>query len=181
MSKKKPQLKLNYLIIPIVTISVAIIGSAFTTMGMNWYDTQLIQPELTPPKWLFPVAWNTIFVLTTISALLLWNKLPHQASTLKKLYNCLFKKIDKEALFFRIIFWLFALNAILNVGWSFLFFANRLILPAFIEMLFLEATLIALIILTWSKSRAASIMLWPYAAWVGFATFLTFRIFQLNS
>ena len=67
------KLKPYSVIFPLVTIFVAGLGSYFTSGGMEWYDTQLIRPEFTPPKWLFPVAWNLIFLTTTLSALVVWN------------------------------------------------------------------------------------------------------------
>lgn len=149
------------LIIILMVITVALVGSYFTSMGMTWYDTALIQPSATPPKWAFPVAWNIIFTLTTISAIIVWIK-------------------GKKAKHFALVIGLFILNAILNVVWSLLFFKLQLIFPAFIEMIFLEATLIALLILTWPISRLASFLLLPYTLWVGFATYLTYLIWALN-
>jgi translocator protein len=153
------KIKPNHLVIPCITILVAIVGSWVTQGGMEWYKGELVQPSLTPPNWAFPIAWNTIFVLTTISALIVWNK--------KGSYKPL-------------IFALFGLNAFLNVLWSILFFGDHLIFPAFVEMIILELTLVLLIPLIWKTSKAASLMLLPYLLWVGFATYLTYLINVLN-
>jgi benzodiazapine receptor len=154
---QKMKIKANYIIIPLVTIAVAAVGSWFTQIGMPWYQTELIQPELTPPSIVFPIAWNTIFILTTASALIMWNKFHH-----------------KKAM------WIFGSNAILNVLWSLLFFTLQLITIAFIEMFLLEATLLALLYITWKKSRLAFTLLLPYAIWVCFATYLTYIIVLTN-
>lgn len=151
------KIKANYLIIPAVTIAVAIIGSLFTQTGMPWYDTEIIKPACTPPDYVFPIAWNTIFILTTASALIMWNKFKH-----------------KKAM------WLFGINAVLNVLWSFFFFTLQMTTVAFIEMFFLEGTLLALLYLTWKKSRLAFALLLPYAIWVCFATYLTYIIVLTN-
>jgi tryptophan-rich sensory protein len=153
--------KPNYLVIPMVTIAVALLGSFFTSNGMAWYNAEIIRPSLTPPKIAFPIAWNTIFVLTTISALMVWNK----------------GKKDKSK---KVIFGLFILNAFLNVFWSLLFFQMRQIELAFIEMILLEATIIALMILIWKRSKIASALLIPYASWLILATYLTYNILILN-
>ena len=166
--------KPNYIFIPLITVLVAVIGGAFTSIGMPWYDATLIQPELTPPKWAFPVAWNTIFVLTTISALIVWNKGTGRKGFLAILLN----KKPSELHWW--IVGLFILNAILNVAWSLLFFVFQMIGAAFVEMIFLELTLVLLIGLTWKVSRLASVLLLPYAAWVGFASYLTYQIWLLN-
>jgi len=155
------KIKVNYLVIPLITIVVALVGSFFTTSGMAWYDNEIIKPVLTPPDWAFPVAWNIIFVLTMISALIFWNKIKN--------------KSDREVLTV-----LFLGNAFLNICWSFLFFYQREILVAFWEMLVLEITIIFLIIFLYRISKIASWLLVPYGLWVGFASYLTWQIFQLN-
>lgn len=167
--------KLNYLVIPLITIAVAVIGSSFTLTGEgSWYREVLVQPDLTPPNWVFPIAWNTIFVLTTISALIVWNMGPAKKKFLW------FFDIHKEDKAYSAIISLFVFNAILNVLWSYLFFGIQNILGAFIEIFFIEASLIALIILIYKKSKIASLLLLPYALWVGFATYLNYLILILN-
>ncbi|MBN1494492.1 tryptophan-rich sensory protein [Candidatus Peregrinibacteria bacterium] len=170
----KFKFKSNYVIIPFVTILVAIIGSIFSQSGMMWYNTELVKPELTPPGWVFPIAWNTIFVLTTISALIVWNSGPKQ-----KRFLLLFKKKAEDTIL-SLIMGLFIANAVLNVCWSLLFFTLRFTYAAFLEMIVLEATVIALIVLIYKRSKAASALLLPYAVWVAFATYLTSQVILLN-
>lgn len=155
------KIKPNYIIIPLITIIVAIIGNYFSSAGMDWYDTAIIKPAITPPKWAFPVAWNTIFLLTTASALIVWNK---------------FKKGERRTT----IMYLFAANAVLNVLWSYLFFNQYLILASFIEMIVIEITIISIMVLAWKYSKKVSLLLIPYAAWVVLASELTYLILKLN-
>lgn len=154
--------RLNYVLIPLVTVFVALIGSYLTSKGMSWYNTELIQPSLTPPRWAFPVAWNIIFVLTTISAVLLWN---------------VFKKRTKV---FYAIFALFVLNAVLNVAWSALFFVMHNVFASLIEMMVMELSTLAIMVLSYKYSKLAAFLLLPYFLWVGFATYLTYLIMQAN-
>lgn len=167
-------LKPNHLVIPLVTIAVAVLGSMATGQGMDWYNLELIKPALTPPKWAFPVAWNTIFVLTTASALIFWSK----GATKSKIVAYFTDKTLKNK--FRLITDLFIANAILNVLWSVLFFAWHLTEVAFIEMLILETVIIATMTLLWKISKTASLLLLPYALWIVMATYLTFEIMRLN-
>lgn len=169
----KFQFKPNYFIIPLIVIAVAVIGSLFSTSGMEWYRTSLIRPEITPPNYVFPIAWNTIFILTTISAIIYWNK-GHQS---KFLWFDINKKPTQRYWW---IYGLFIANALLNVAWSLLFFTLHLIGPALVEMLILLATIIAIITLGWNISKKAALLLYPYAIWVTFATFLTLQIWLLN-
>jgi len=166
--------KLNYLIIPLVTITVAVVGSAFSSMGMPWYDTELIKPAINPPKWIFPVAWNIIFVLTTISALITWNR-----RYVENRFLLVFKKKEIDVIFLFVV-GLFIANAVFNVLWSLLFFTLHQISLALFEMAILEITIILIMGLLWHRSKLASLLLLPYAAWVGFATYLTFQIVLLN-
>lgn len=164
----------NYLLIPAVTILVALIGSQYSMSGMEWYDTELIRPAITPPKWVFPIAWNLIFLFTTISALIFWNKESGEKKFLWFTFKRHFDGYDW------VIALLFILNAILNVLWSYLFFTLNFIDIALIEMVFLNLTNLLLIILLWSVSRWASLLLLPYFLWVSFATYLTYQIWFLN-
>ena len=156
------KLKPNYFIIPLITLTVGLLGSIFTGLGMPWYDLQIIKPDITPFNWVFPVAWNSIFLLTTISVFIVWNR------------------GNRKIREFGLIIGLFALNALLNVLWSLLFFYLHLIGLALIEMLFLEITLVWLIMLVRRSSLAAAVLLWPYLLWVAFAAYLTLLIFNLN-
>jgi benzodiazapine receptor len=153
--------KSNYIVIPLTTVAVALLGSYFTSSGMFWYDTELIMPSVTPPRWAFPVAWNTIFTLATISALIVWNKAKHDED---------FKWIERFTI----------ANIALNILWSFLFFYMNRVGLALLEMIVLELTIIPLIALTWRTSKFASLCLVPYALWVGFATYLTYLIWVIN-
>lgn len=174
------QIKPNYILIPLITLIVGGLGVVFNNLGMTWYNTVLIKPALTPPKWVFPLAWNLIFVFATASALILWNTLPHKLNNFQKLFTFLFKKTQQKIEDFKTIFWLFTANAILNAAWSFLFFTNQWIIAALIEMILLNITTIAIAIISWKHSRTASVFLWPYIVWVSFATFLTWQIYTLN-
>jgi len=153
-------MKINYIIIPLITVLVAVVGSWLTSGGMEWYGT-INLPEWTPAGSVIGAVWTTIFILTTLSALIVWSR------------------ANRNRRFWWIIV-IFLINAFLNVFWSFLFFSQHLIGPAIWEAGLLDASVIALIILIWPISRLASILLVPYAGWVAFATYLTYTVWLLN-
>ena len=155
-------MKLHYILIPFVTIAVSVAGSAFTSSGIGsgWYEA-IAKPAWTPPGSVIGAVWTTIFILSTISAILVWNSAKHD-------------------LRFRWIIGIFITNAFLNVFWSFLFFGQKMIGSAVIEAAILDLSVIALIVLIWPVSRAASVLLIPYAAWAAFATYLTYSVWRLN-
>ena len=119
-------LKTNYIVIPLITIATISVGSWITSAGMNWYKT-INLPQFTPPGSFIGMVWTTLFILATISALIVWNKIVRQ------------RKI--------IIGSAFILNVLLNVGWSFLFFGLHLIGPAIYEAALLGMSVLVLIIL----------------------------------
>ncbi len=154
-------MKPQHLIIPLVTILVAVIGSRFTSVGLaEWYGSIKL-PPWTPPGGVIGAVWTTIFVLSTAAALIIWNA-PAAKSKLP-----LFAAV-------------FLLNAALNVAWSWLFFVQHRLALAAWEAVLLDLTCIALVVLAWPVSRLASALLMPYAAWVAFASYLTFTVARLN-
>ena len=153
-------MKLNYFFILLITFLTAFLGSWLTNRGMGWYKTIKL-PSWTPPGSVIGTVWTIIFILATISALITWNKLQH----------------DSHLYWIAVIF---IINAILNVGWSFLFFYLHLTGLAIFEAALLGISVVALTVLIWPVSRLAATLLLPYAGWVSFATFLTYMIWSLN-
>jgi tryptophan-rich sensory protein len=155
-------MKWNYLIIPLVTVLVSVIGGQFTSggTGSGWYGA-IVNPSWTPPGSVIGAVWTVIFILTTISALIVWNRVP------------------RDTRFWWIV-GILLLNAVLNVLWSYLFFDRHLMGWAVLEAAALDLTVIALMVLIWPLSRIASLLLLPYAGWVAFATYLTHAVWSLN-
>lgn len=75
---------------------------------------------------------------------------------------------------------LFASNAVCHFKWSPLFFRLRRPDWALVEVAFLWASLVALVVLLWPISPLASVLIWPYLAWVTFAAALNWAIVRLN-
>jgi len=160
----------NWVVIPLITIIVSVTGSMFTSTGMmgeaSWYDS-IAKPDFTPPGSFIGMVWTILFILATISALIFWNL--HQP----------FGDIARDGRF-QFITFMFLLNAALNVFWSFLFFNQHLIYAAFIEAIILGLTVVVLVVAIWPRSIWSSVLLIPYAAWVGFASYLTYSVWALN-
>ena len=153
-------MKINYFLIPLGAIIVAWGGSYLTNIGLPWYNASNL-PNIAPPGALIGLMWTIIYTLATISLLLWFNQ----------------KQRPKN---FWAVVWLFIINGLLNAGWSYLFFFRQWPGVAIIEMLFLEATVIALIVMMQPKLRNAARLLWLYAAWVAFATYLAYSFWALN-
>jgi len=151
----------NYLIIPLITVLVSVLGQRFTSSGLaSWYKT-LNLPSWTPPGSVIGLVWTIIFACATASALILWNA-PAAKARLPVLAAA------------------FLVNAALNVLWSWIFFAQRRPTIAGWEAILLDLSILVLIALAWPISRLAALLLVPYAAWVAFAAYLNFTIARLN-
>ncbi len=153
-------MKLNYIVIPLITFFVAFFGSLLTNNGIDWYKTIKL-PSFTPPGFVIGNVWTVIFILSTVSVLIVWNSFPRDQT-------------------FWLIISLFLVNAVLNVFWSYLFFTLHSIDAAIFGASLLGISVFLLIFLIWPFSRLAGGLLIPYALWVVFATYLNYRIFVLN-
>ena len=80
----------------------------------------------------------------------------------------------------RIALIVFGVQLLLNGAWSWLFFGLNRPDLAFAEILVLAASIALCIALFLKINRLAGLLLTPYLAWVSFAAFLNFTIWQLN-
>jgi len=156
MKTKKNSFSLVRLISCILICEGAgILGSFATASSVkSWYLTDLVKPSWNPPSWVFGPVWTTLFLLMGISLYLVWRK-----------------KNDLKW------FWI---QLTLNIIWSYLFFGLRSPSLAFFEITILWITILVTIIKFWKLNKTASVLLWPYLAWVSFASFLNFTIMRLN-
>ena len=154
------RVKINYLVIPSLVALVLWSGYLIVQPGMLWYE-DLLLPPLTPPRWVFPIVWGILGLLTTYSLLLVWNRIPRDQ-----------------------IFWtaalLFGLNGLLNVGWTYAFFYRHALLWSFRVASSLALNLILLIVILMLRSRRAAFLLIPYVLWVLFACYLNYEIWFFN-
>lgn len=110
---------------------------------------------------MFGPAWTLIFTLCAVSAATAWR----------------FARTGRRR---ALVVGLFAINAVFNVLWTVLFFKLHRPDWALIEVVFLWASIVVLIVALRPISRPAAWMLAPYLAWVTFAGILTWRISVLN-
>ncbi|MCL5094098.1 MAG: tryptophan-rich sensory protein [Patescibacteria group bacterium] len=151
-----------YILIPLIAVMTALIGGYYTNKGLgDWYQ-KLKKPSWTPPGNFIGLVWTIIYTLTSISAIFVLRKA---------------KREEKPKLAF-----LYLLNAFLNAFWSYLFFYRHKIrsASAFLEANALNLSVLSIIKTDWKISPVASLLLIPYALWVSFATFLTYKIEELN-
>ncbi|NMB56759.1 tryptophan-rich sensory protein [Candidatus Beckwithbacteria bacterium] len=165
MSKK--QAKVNYLkliVSLIIPLLIGFIGSAFTTPYIKTWYADLYKPFFNPPNWIFVPVWTGLFLLMGIALYLVWNEDLSKNKT----------KMKDMAI------QIFGLQLIANVFWSFIFFTLQVPFVAFLEILFLWFLIFWTIESFWKINKTAAYLLFPYLAWVSFASILNLSIAFLN-
>lgn len=155
-------MKLNYLLIPLIVVAVWLIGGSFTEVGIGsgWY-AGILKPDWTPVGEIIGTAWLVIYLLVTLSLLILWNRTPHDARFRRAIVS-------------------FSLNAVLNVSWSYFFFVQHMIGVTLVLAILLWFSVLELIVVTWPVKKVSALLLVPYAAWLMFAIVLNYTVFRLN-
>ena len=146
------------LIATLLAIVVGSLGGAATDIG-PWYFG-LVKPSWQPPDWLFGPVWTTIYVLTAVAGVRAWRR-----------GNPTERRFFAGAL---------ALNLVLNVLWSVIFFTLKRPDLALIEVVPLWLSIALLMLLVRRYSPLSSVLLLPYLLWVGFAAYLNWTIVRLN-
>lgn len=142
-------------------LGVGAIGSVFTVSSIStWYVT-LSKPVFNPPNWLFGPVWTILYVLIGVSIYIVWQR------GLKT------KKV-RDAMF------LFSVQLFLNAIWGPVFFGAKNIFLALMIIVVLWIYILKTILAFGKIDKTASYLLYPYLAWVSFASVLNFSIWLLN-
>lgn len=142
-----------------VALVVAVAGGLLTEIG-PWYH-RLQRPSWKPPDWAFGPIWTVIFVMATIASALAWEAAP-----------------DANARW--LVVAVLAINAVLNILWSAIFFKMKRPDWALVEVAALWLSILSLIIVLGRYSPTAGLLLLPYILWVSAAAVLNFQIVQMN-
>jgi tryptophan-rich sensory protein len=159
----KHEFRLNYFLIPLLTILVAVVGSELTRIGIDdgWYAF-IVKPKWVPAGQTIGSVWTILYFLATASALIFWNR-------------------SKRTKRFWITTSLFLFNALCNMIWPLFFFALHRMGIALIDAALITLSVLLLICYLWNLSRPAAFLLLPYLLWSSFATYLNFTIWRLNT
>ena len=173
------------LLISIITCELAgVIGSVFTFPQINdWYKF-LNKPNFNPPGWIFGPVWTVLFLLMGISLYLVWsekwvvkNKI---GGIKKKAWNPLSQKLFNGSWQKANIILIFAVQLILNIIWSLIFFGMHQTGVAFFELLMLWFAIAYTILNFYRVSKNSAWLLLPYILWVSFAGILNYFLWILN-
>lgn len=138
----------------------AALGAAATVSAPEFY-LELDRPRWAPPPDVFGPVWTVLYVLIGVAAWLVWEQ--------------------RNRTEVRSALLLFIAQLVANALWSWFFFAWRLGLLAFLEILLLLGLIAATAVSFWRIRRSAGLLLVPYLLWVCYAAALSLSIWQRNA
>ncbi|MEM8773952.1 MAG: TspO/MBR family protein [Pseudomonadota bacterium] len=121
-----------------------------------WYD-KLNKPDWTPPNWLFPVAWTTLYIFMAAAGA--------RAAVAP----------DNG-----VAMALWALQISLNGLWTPVFFGLQKLKMGFFVLLALWLAVFACMIALWQVDAIAGLLFLPYVVWVSVAGALNWSVIKLN-
>lgn len=154
-------LRSSDMLICALVVLVMRLGGYFTRQGMAWYAT-LNRPSITPPGWVFSVAWTIIYIGIACSLILFW-------------------RLAIRGRYFNFIILLWVINAVVHVLWTYLFFARHAVVYALIDCFILLFSTWVLIGLVMPISFLCAVLLLPYGFWLGLACYLNWQFLVINA
>jgi translocator protein len=157
-AENKNHLSLIIWIVALIVIG-GVIGSLTKPEISTWYST-LNRSILTPPNYVFPIAWTILYGIIGACGWLIWRE-----SSFRKL---------------NVIKILYLTQLILNWSWTPLFFHYHLTGFSLVVLVAMDILVGILIFLAYRRMRAVSLLMIPYLSWILFASYLNFYIWQYN-
>lgn len=152
-------MKINLKKIIIIIILTILIGSFFSFfVSMDIYNV-LKKPNLSPPSYVFPIAWIIIYIMISISLYLVTNT--------KKNGNFDYYMI-------------YVIQLIVNSLWTFIFFGLECFLFSFFWILLLIILVLFMTYIYYQNNKYSAYLLIPYICWLIFAAYLNLQIYLLN-
>ncbi len=145
----------------LIVFAAGAVGTVYTLKEITTWYVSLAKPAWTPPNWAFGPIWSTLYVLMGIALFLVWRE-----------------GLDRKDV--RIAILVFAVQLVLNVLWSLIFFGTHNILGGLIFVIILWISILINIIVFYRISKPAGLILIPYLIWVSIASYLNYSVFLLN-
>ncbi len=147
------------LIISIVFAELVGTVSALLAGDFRGLYTELIQPPLAPPAWVFPVVWAVLYALMGITSYMIYRSDSYRS---------------KSALF------LYFVQLAVNFSWSIIFFRFELLTLAAVVAVVLTILVGIMICMFLSIRKKAGYFNVPYLLWMIFASYLAIGTMLLN-
>ena len=161
----KGQLRMSFLRWAAVTVPLILLlgfaagASVADAFNGRWY-LALAKPEITPPAWVFPIAWTTLYILLGLALALILHARGSRRRGIA-------------------LAW-FAVQFALNLAWTPLFFgAHRIDQALWVNIAMVVASIVTTVEFARIRKAAAWLMV-PYLVWISFACVLTWSIGRMN-
>lgn len=145
----------------VVCLGIGVVGSIFTRPEIPTWYAGLAKPSWTPPPFVFPIAWTTLYIMMAVAFWRLWDRVASSDAR-------------RRAIIF------FAIQLVLNAIWSPVFFGwhgTRTGLAIIILMaVFIAATIVSAV----KIDRLVAVLLVPYLCWVLYASTINSGVVALN-
>ena len=142
-----------------IGIALAVGGVSALVNAGKMVNPNLAQPPLSPPAWIFPVAWTILFTLMGVAAARVYLSDSSGKS---------------DALF------LYGTQLVVNFLWTVFYFSFGALLLSFFWLLFLLALVVLTAVRFERCAAGAGKLLIPYLLWLSFAAYLNFATWILN-
>lgn len=146
---------IKFILIPLAVGGVA---AFWGRNGMKEFS-MVNQPPLTPPMWVFPIAWTILYIMMGIASYLISES---------------DSKDSTEAM---ILYWL---QLAVNFFWTPLFFVAGWYLLSFFWLILLWVLVFACVKKFVKIDKRAAYLMIPYLLWLTFAAYLNFGVYLLN-
>ena len=159
------QLRMSFLrwalfIVPAILLLGFLSGQYSGSGEENRWYMELAKPAITPPGWVFPVVWTSLYIMMGLSLSMILHARGAKGRGLAVT--------------------LFILQLIGNLLWSPLFFAMHQVSQALILVIGILLLAIVTTFLFARIRKAAAWLLVPYMAWLTVASLLNYQIDVLN-
>ena len=145
---------LLFVIFLAATFAAGATGAMFPTGA--WYKS-LAKPSWTPPNWVFPVMWTSIYLLISFAGA---------------------RVAGQEGSAYAMAFW--AAQIAFNALWTPIFFGLRRLWGALPVMAGLWVSVLGATVTHWQVDWVAGLAFVPYLVWVTIAGFLNLSVARLN-
>ena len=144
----------------LIPLGVGILAGGLSSAGMKSFAS-MYQPPLSPPAWVFPIAWTILYTLMGISSYLIYlssdeNKGKNSALTT------------------------YGYQLIVNFLWPVFFFNFQWYFFSFLWLVLLWILVAKMILEFGQISNIAAFMNLPYLLWLSFAGYLNLGVWLLN-
>lgn len=138
-------------------ISVTNLGLPFMDTSSEWFKS-LVKPAWQPPDIVLPIAWTAINAAVAVSMSLIY----------------LDENVRKRTLIF------YALTAVLNLLWIYVFFCRRNTGGAFFLLIAVSVSAALLYSDSYLTNKKAAYLIIPLLLWLCYAVYLNYEIAFLN-